>query len=224
MGKFSINDWLTLQTRKDLTFIRRNLEHESVNYAIFADLFIALFSFVLDHILRTVDANTGLVEQISPSWLWIVTAILLVAVPAIIFIFSYRKKKKYQSDEKMVMPVEYLVDLFDNEICYNVMTADSMRDHMLDESESIEKEIQQFYFIEALYYANKTSTQLNRFKNQGRNAIRAGDSIEGVSFIRFRNVCEIIMNIYKALNDFSTKKGGYKVLMEDKIILTILMN
>jgi len=44
MNKFSVNDWLTIQTRKDLTFIRRSIERETVNYAIFADMFIAVFS------------------------------------------------------------------------------------------------------------------------------------------------------------------------------------
>lgn len=216
MDKFSINDWLTIQARKDLTYIRRSLEHESISYAIFADLFIAVFSFVMDHVLWTViDEKTGAVEQVAPSWYWIGTALLLVIVPAIIFICRYIKRKRYQADAKMVMPVDYLVDLFDNEICYNVMTADSMRDHMLDASEAIEEEIQKFYFIEALYYANKATTQLFYFKNQGQKAIQTNNSLGGVSYIRFQNVCEIVFKIYKEMVGFTTKKGDYQVLLED---------
>lgn len=192
------------------------MEHESISYAIFADLFIAVFSFVMDHVLWTViDEKTGAVEQVAPSWYWIGTALLLVIVPAIIFICRYIKRKRYQADAKMVMPVDYLVDLFDNEICYNVMTADSMRDHMLDASEAIEEEIQKFYFIEALYYANKATTQLFYFKNQGQKAIQTNNSLGGVSYIRFQNVCEIVFKIYKEMVGFTTKKGDYQVLLED---------
>ena len=45
MNKFTINDWLTIQTRKDLFYIRRGLEQKTVNHAIFADLLIALLAF-----------------------------------------------------------------------------------------------------------------------------------------------------------------------------------
>lgn len=212
MEKFSINDWLTLQTRKDITYIRRSLEHESVSYAIFADLFIALFAFALDHLLQTE-------EQASPSWLWIVAAGLLFAVPVIIFLVSFCKKKKLQADKKMVMPVEDLVDLFDNEICYNVMNADSMRDHMKGSNDSIEKEIQKFYFIEALYYASKASSQLFRFKIQGHNAVQTADSPGGVAYIRFMNVCEIVKKIYEDLIEFATNKdeNDYRALLKDGV-------
>lgn len=216
MNKFSVNDWLTLQTRKDLTYIRRSLEHESIDYAIFADLFIALFSFVLDHVLWTVtDERVGAVEQITPAWYWIGTACFLVIVPVIIFIHSYYKKRRYQADVKMVMPVDYFINLFDNEICYNAMTADSMRDHLLDKDNKLEEEIRKFYFIETLYYANKTTTQLYYFKNQGKNAIHTKNTLEGISYIRFRNLCEIVNKIYKALLDFASKNESYTALLED---------
>lgn len=212
MEKFSINDWLTLQTRKDIAYIRRSLEHKSVSYAIFADLFIALFAFALDHLLRTE-------EQASPSWLWILAAVLLLIIPVIIFIVSYNKNKKIQVDKKMTMPVEDLVDLFDNEICYNVMNADSMRDHMKGSSASIEKEIQKFYFIEALYYASKATSQLFLFKIQGNTAIQTADSPGGVAYLRFLNVCEIVKKIYEDLIEFATNKGenDYRALMKDGV-------
>lgn len=216
MNKFSVNDWLTIQTRKDLTFIRRSIEHETVNYAFFADMFIAVLSFVMDHVLwRAVDPNTGAVEQASPSWYWMCTAFLLVAVPAVIFIRGRNKKMRFQADSKMVMPVEYLIDLFDNEICYNAMTADSMRDHMLNEKEPFKDEIRKFYFIEAAYYANKAISQLFYFKNQGTKAIQTKKSPGGISFARFHNVCVIVSNIYIELIQYAEINNEYKPLLED---------
>lgn len=216
MNKFSVNDWLTIQTRKDLTFIRRSIEHETVNNAIFADMFIAFFSFVMDHVLwSVVDPNTGAVEQVAPSWYWICTAFLLVAVPIAIFAWGIYKKERFQADVKKVMPVEYLVDLFDNEICYNAMTADSMRDHMMNESETFEDEIRKFYFIEAAYYANKAVSQLFYFKNQGKKAIQTKNSLGGISFVRFHNVCEIVSNIYEDLISYTKEHEIYKPLLED---------
>lgn len=47
MDKFSINDWLTIQSRKDLTYIRRSLEFKTVDYAIFADILVALLAFCI---------------------------------------------------------------------------------------------------------------------------------------------------------------------------------
>lgn len=216
MDKFSINDWLTIQTRKDLTYIQRSHERETTNYAIFADLFIAVFSFVLDHILWTVvDSESGTVEQATPSWYWILTAALLILIPAVIFLIDWIKRKKYQKDTKKVIPVDQLIDLFDNEICYNAMTADSMRDCLLNAGEDVEDEIERFYYIEASYYSNKAATQLFYFKNQGKRAIKTKDSVEGISYLRFKNVCEIIYNIYKQLIDFADSKPGYEILLLD---------
>lgn len=216
MNKFSINDWLTLQTRKDLTFIRRSLEHDSVNYAIFADIFIALFAFVLDHILwNVVDPQTGKIEQVTPSLYWIIIAVLLCLIPTCIFGYGFIKRKIYQSDIKKVTPVEYLVDLFDNEISYNIMTADSMRDLMTKEDSTVEEEIRQFYFIEAMYYVNKAVTQLYSFRMQGNKAIIAGNVHEGVSCSRFQNVCEIISGIYRSLMDISKKNEDYMALFSE---------
>ena len=214
MNKFSINDWLTIQTRKDLTYIKRSLEHKAVNYAIFADMFIAILSFVLDHIFWKGEPEGG-ATIVAPSWYWIIVALLLFSAPITIFLYDWRKRKKYENDIKKVMPVGYLIDLFDNEICYNVMAADSMRDLMLDNSGRLEEEIQKFYFIETSYYANKAATQLFYFNNQGQNAIQTNDSLGGVAFVRFENVCEIISNIYRDLIAFSDEKADYKLLIEE---------
>lgn len=216
MKKFSINDWLTIQTRKDITFIRRSIEHESVDYAIFADMLIAILSFVLDHIFWTVvDPNTGAVEQVSPSYYWIIVGVLLVLAPAIVFWIGHRKKTKYQDDLRKVKSVEILIDLFDNEICYNVMNADSMRDQMKDQGNGIEDEIREFYYIEAMYYTNKAVSQLFYFKNIGDKGIQTPKSLGGISFTRFCNVCKIISNIYKDLYNYTNLITEYKPLFKD---------
>lgn len=216
MNKFSINDWLTIQTRKDLTYIRRSLEHKYINFAIFADLFIAVFAFALDHILwRVEDPLTGAVEQAAPSWFWIIIAVFLVLIPGVILLVNYNKRNQYQADVKKVMPVDDLVDLFDNEVCYNIMAADSMRDHMLDEDDNLEDEIQKFYFIEASYYVNKVVTQLFYCKNQGKQAIETKKNLGGISAERFQNVCEIVRNIYLDLIGFSEGDEEYQRLFDE---------
>lgn len=207
MDKFSINDWLTIQTRKDLTLLRRNLEHTSVNYAILADVFISVLSFCLDHVLwNGTDAN-------APSWYWIIIAILLAVVPVIILIYNKCKSTQYFEDSKKVMPIETLIDLFDNEVCYNVMTADSMKDRMISRSEH--DEITRFYFIETTYYLNKAITQLYNFKIHGKKGIKTDDNIEGISAIRFENVCIIIKNAYDELVTFSKEHNEYKMVLSE---------
>lgn len=213
MDKFSINDWLTIQTRKDLLLIRRDLTRETINYAIFTDLLIALLSFCLDHVLwSATDGGTAVPQKLTPAWYWLLISALLIVAPAIIFIYMRYKKSRYQADYKKTIPVEDLVDLFDNEICYNVMTADAMRDHMLSK---IKEEILQFYIIETAYYTNKATTQLFYFKNQGQKAIQTKKSLGGISYVRFLNVCTIIFNIYKELICSSRKSEEYKLLLED---------
>ena len=212
MDKFSINDWLTIQTRKDLLFIRRDLTRETINYAIFTDLLIAILSFCLDHVLWSTDGGSAVSQGLTPSWYWLLVSTLLIAAPTAIFVYMRYKKNRYQSDYKKTIPVEDLVDLFDNEICYNVMTADAMRDHMVSK---IKKEILQFYIIETAYYTNKATTQLFYFKNQGQKAIQTRESLGGVSYVRFLNVCTIIYNIYLELICSSREKEEHKLLLED---------
>ena len=97
------------------------------------------------------------------------------------------------------------------------MTADSMRDHFLDSSVDLENVIKKFYFIETLYYVNKTIAQLYYFKNQGQNAIHTKNTLDGVSYIRFKNACEIVYNIYTALLNYVSNNSGYKPLLEDSM-------
>lgn len=216
MGKFTINDWIAIQTRKDITYIRRNLEHNSINYAIFADMFIAVLSFVLDHVFWTVtDSDTGKIEQVAPSWYWIVIAILLFMVPLIIVFIGRFRRRRFLFDIKMVKPVEYLINVFDNEICYNIMTADTMRDHLLDGNNTLREDIQKFYYIEAAYYVNKASHQLFEFKNQGINSIQTESSFDGIPYIRFLNVSEIIHNTYNMLITFARSRSEYTNIIKD---------
>lgn len=220
MDKFSINDWLTIQTRKDLTYIRRSMEHESVNYAIFADLFIAFVAFSLEHIFWTVNEETGVVEKMVPSAYWIFTSVLLFLIPAIIFYYNYCLREKNKYDVSMSAPVDDLIDLFDNEICYNVMTADSMRDHFKgpeNPREEIEKEVKLFYFIEAAYYANKAISQLSYFYTPNTIAIQNNSNNKGVSFVRFKNVCAIVKDVYDDLVGAITTNEEYKKYLEDGI-------
>jgi len=179
-------------------------------------MFIAVLSFVLDHVLWTItDIDTGKTEQVTPSWYWIIIAILLISVPMIIAIIGRYRRQKFQFDIKMVKPVEYLINLFDNEICYNIMTADTMRDHLLEENNTLRADIQKFYYIEAMYYVNKATHQLFEFKNQGGNSIQTESSLDGIPFIRFINVSEIIFNTYNLLIDFAGSRCEYIKLLND---------
>lgn len=104
------------------------------------------------------------------------------------------------------------------------MTADSMRDHLIISKvntdisrtgEIIEDEIKKFYFIEAMYYANKAASQLFYFKGQGAHAIQTDSSAGGVPHIRFQNVSEIISKIYDDLIKYAKDEEEYKELLED---------
>ncbi len=237
MNKFSVNDWLTIQSRKDLSYIRRSLEFKAIDYAIFADILVALLAFALDQIFwNGTDSNVEVVSntvvsnsykpQYTVNWYWIIVAIFLIAIPSVILLIGVLRKKRFQNELKLAPTVGYLVNLFDNEICYNIMTSDSMRDHLIvpkdkdskikvESGEVLEEEIKKFYFIEAMYYANKASSQLCMFKNQWEQAIQTESSAGGVPYKRFQNVSDIIYNIYKDLIQYSEGKVEYQKLLED---------
>lgn len=213
MDKFSLNDWLTLQTRKDISLLRRSLKHEPIRIAILIDVGIAVVSTCLDNIYSSKDNASN-----SPSVLWwiIVAATLLVTIGGIYLSIRFEKKKVL--DRKVSPPIAELVDLFDNEVCYNIMTADSMDDHLiLDEKTGKIKsddEVQKFYFIEACYYLNKAIGQLFRFKVLGKEAIFREEIGSGISMMRFKNVCSIIQSNYQHLNNITGEKLPYKNIIK----------
>lgn len=217
MEKVSINDWLTIQTRKDLSLLRRSLKYEPLQYGIIADLTFVVLSTCLDNIFYE--------NEQRPTYLWVILCVLTVIVTLGCIIYCFWKNKRKQLDRIMALSVEELVDLFDNEVCYNIMTADSMDDCLLlnaageiQDEDASQKEIQKFYFIETCYYLDKAITQLCKFDKSATKAIyRDKDPGIGVSYARFLNVCTLIHDNYNHLIK-AAEKDEYKKLINKRII------
>lgn len=202
MNKVTLNDWMTLQTRKDLSLLRKSIKREPIRIAILIDVAIAVISTCLDGIYSAQSSDQQ-VGAGSPSILWWIIAgiVILVTVGGIVLSVMSDKRKAFF--RKISPTISELVDVFDNEVCYNIMTADSMDDHLIVDEDTKKlppnDEVQKFYFIETCYYLNKAISQLEKFEIQGKEAIFRGENGNGISLMRFVNVCTLIHSNYLRL-------------------------
>ncbi len=125
MDKYSINDWFTIQTRKDVQYLRRSIVRNPVSLSIFSEVFIAILSLVVEKIWYD-DSASDL--DVFPYWCGV--TILLFVVPTVIFLCYRHRLAEVEKNRKIVPPIPELIDLFDNEICYNVINADAMKDRL----------------------------------------------------------------------------------------------
>ena len=89
------------------------------------------------------------------SWITFIISLIPIIWLGIKYFIRFYNRKKRGSD---IPNVSSLIDLFDNEICYYAMMAESYI-NKLDKSDDLDTNIstsvKQFYFIETCFYINK---------------------------------------------------------------------
>lgn len=236
MARISINDWQTLQSRKEIQSIRKTIrEEKAINWSILVELFLLTVGFCLDNIFVDAEANI--------NSLWIILSIVAFAAPTVILLIGWSIHKKRTEDLKQIHDVHEMITMFDDELCYYVMTASSFYESRIEPSmapvggsvtpaatpqntnaQLSTEELQKFYYIEASYYLNKSVNILCLMKNNIANLI-AAPSTQGfsygqkISFFRFENVILLMTEMYRnmksvldnqtTLASISTNNQGY---------------
>lgn len=216
MAKISINDWQTIQSRKEIQGIKKIIRNEkAVNWSILLELFLLTVSFCLDNIFA---------DSVNTNWLWILFSIIAFVAPILILFIMWISQKQKAEVLKQIRDTHELITMFDDELCYYVMTASSFYDSKIDltipalydgdtsdyYTQNSNKvplssiELQKFYYIEASYYLNKSVNILCLMKNNIVNLIEQpnnpGSSYgQMISFFRFQNVILLMSTIYKGI-------------------------
>lgn len=198
----NISTWQTIQMRNYVKEIKKNFtKAKPTDWAILLNIVFLLVVFLLDKIY---DSST-----ISKK-VWIGILVVCLSIPSLVIIMSSQKTKSENRRKKLVLPPKEIVTLFDDEICYKLMSSISFCTLLKDMktiSSKYESSLWEFYFTEALYYLNKSISLLSITSNNLSEAVfpdqEAGT--EKLSITRLENACDLIQNIYEDIIATSNK-------------------
>ncbi len=193
----NINDWQTIQTRNDIKYIKRVLPlTPSVSWSIIIEIFLVLLSFTLDKCLD---------PQIEANYIWIIVAATGIVVPIVIVIIGRINTKKKERISKKVINSRELISLFDDEVCYLIMSAKEFYSNFKNAALVNNKQdalLAEFYYIEASYYLNKATTLIVQMKNNLSCVITDDPNCTGkISCGRLANAISIICTMYEDLKN-----------------------
>lgn len=192
----NINDWKTIQTRNDIKYIKRKLTGSSAaSWSLVFDVFLLLLSFVLDNIYE---------DRCRTNIVWVIIAILGAALPVLFFFIGFFNSKRKESISRKVTNARELVDLFDDEICYLIMSAESFCNSLKSSQDSVDSRqkalLQEFFFIETGYYLNKAVTLILKMDNNLSVVVHEDDIANNrISKKRLVNAICLIASIYDEL-------------------------
>ena len=205
----NINDWQTIQTRNYVKKIKELLSNpQAAELAIFVDVALLLFSFLLERIFENSRIST---------YIWIIILILGLGLSCYIIISAIVKQKIVEKYSDQLLPYDEIIALFDDEVCYKLMSALSFCEQLENLSitsptNKCEPSLAIFYDLEATYYLNKAISILGAIKASLSDIISYDEntiSSNGIlSYDRIENVCDLIESIQKRLNSSITSLGS----------------
>lgn len=185
--KYDALDWQSFSQKKDIEEIVKNTRDKK-DIEITATIEIAM-------LVSSIIAPK-LFEENVPIIVWVIIAIVTV-IPllwlAAKFGMSFYKKRRLGND---IPDVSLMLDLFDNDICYYALMAESYAEKIkMVEGENISN-VEQFYFIETCFYVNKaiynlSLTQACVDKMYSTNS-KTLYSSRKISYTRLKNIFNIL--------------------------------
>lgn len=194
----NINDWKTIQLQNDVKYIKRNsIRSSAANWSLVVDVFLLLLAFVLDNIFSESTEQTY-------NLVWIVIAFLGVLIPIIITVVEFIKLKHHERISRIIMNSKDIVSMFDDEICYLIMSAETFYTNLKELTTKIHDRqnalLAEFYFIETEYYLNKSVNLILRMENNLSSVIDEADITKSrISKRRLNNSINLIACIYEEL-------------------------
>lgn len=199
MRKITINDWQTIQSRKEIQNIRRIVRSDkSINWSIVFELFLIVLGFCFDNVFT---------DKQAPQWVWVAISVTALVVPVLVFVGSLLSQKRKKESEKQVKDAHEVITMFDDELCYYVMTAGSLFDSKPDETGTNtidDQELLRFYYIEVSYYLNKSVSILYLMINNLSNLVEMPQlnvrhPSSKIAFHRFQNVILLMSTMYQKI-------------------------
>ncbi len=155
--RHTVNEWQDLSLKKDVENVAREIKRKGKRESILTlDLLLAILAIMFDHLFSENECERIIVLSVIAG-----LAVIITAIYFLLKFLDWRKaRRKIKSG---IIKIKPYVDLFDNNICYYAMTANTFRENF--QNESHDSSIKNFYFIESNYYVNKCITELNNMKN-----------------------------------------------------------
>ena len=199
INKYDAIDWQTFSQKKNIEEIAKNTKDKNdIQLTAVVEIFMTIASIFADNVL------SGTLHSIV--WILILAA---SSVPIIWllskYIIRFWKKNLPGSD---IPNSQDMIDLFDNDICYYVLMAESYSKEFSD-AKKIKKEcitdVDRFYFIETCFYVNKAIYNLSKTANNF-NVIYSDDVNElynnrKISITRLSNLLGILNSVIKIIED-----------------------
>lgn len=221
MNRITINDWQAIQSRKEIQNIRRLIRTEkAASWSIVFEVALLITGFCLDNVFSETQKTNGL---------WIAVSSVAVIVPILVFIAEVVIQKRKRNALKQVRDVHEIINMFDDEVCYYVMTAGSFLDTKIgvaknhtNETGTDCRELRRFYIIEASYYLNKSVGILGLMKNNLGNIVERMDlnsdripSVSQISFYRFQNTVLLMSCMYQNIEQMLISEDDMAYILED---------
>ena len=200
----NINDWKVIQMRNDVKYIKRNIMGNSAaNWSLVVDVFLVLLAFVLDQIF-------GETEGFNVWWVIIATAGVLL--PLAFFVAEVIVIKRRERISRRVLNTKELVQMFDDEICYMIMSAETFNKNLkvTDKIDSQQSALLiEFHAIEVSYYLNKAVHLILKMDNNLTEVLDEDDITKNhISKERLVNSIRLIASLYEELFAFAETKSA----------------
>lgn len=118
----NINDWKIIQMRNDVKYIKNSTKNsEASNLSLVIDLILVLVAIVVE---RACDDS----EKLNIVWIIITTFGILI--PVILFAIQYYKSKVSEKVSRKVISSDMLINMFDDEMCYAIMSAETFNKNL----------------------------------------------------------------------------------------------
>ena len=153
MKNIKFNDWQEMALKKDMeTIIKKLHTQEPIFFSLCWEIIIALGTIIVDHLF---DTEKNII-------LWVVVIVSAVLPPAVIIIYkTYKWLSSVKKVASGIYDIKDMVDTFDNQICYWVMTCNSYCNLLATMDKKNEKI---FLYQEGCYYNNKSMQTLYHMK------------------------------------------------------------
>ena len=152
MNNLKINEWQEMALKKDTeAILKKIVSNEPIFLSLSWEIIIAVGSIIIDHLFE--------IESIS-IYIWYFCLVAAIMPPVLILLVRFIKWAiTIDRARGGKLNIRHFIDIFDNQICYCVMTSNSYCD--LLESLPKEKKIERvFLFQEGSYYNNRSIQEL----------------------------------------------------------------
>lgn len=187
MEKYDALDWQSFSEKKNIEEIAKNTKDKN-EIQITAAIEIAMgVSSIVSNVIFC-----GKVLIIA-SWITLIVSLIPLIWLGIKYSIRFYNKNKRGND---IPNVFSLIDLFDNDICYYAMMAESYTNKLDSIDDNIPYSVKQFYFIETCFYINKAIYSLSLTSNC-KDKLYSTDKKKlhqnrNISYTRLKNIFDIL--------------------------------